>query len=121
MRTTKKETEGHTQEACMSKVLAIKDALEVLSGKWKLPIIISVSFGTKRFKQISRELNGITDKVLSKELKDLEVNQLIKRTVYDSFPPVVEYSITEHGKTLEKVVNELSIWGMSHRKKIIGR
>ena len=121
MATTKKQTVEHTQESCTGRVLAIKDALEVLNGRWKLPIILSVFFGTKRFKQISKELNGITDKVLSKELKDLEAHQLIKRTVYDAFPPVVEYSITEHGRTLEKVITELWHWGASHRKKIIGR
>jgi len=54
-------------------------------------------------------------------LKDLEVNQLIKREVYDSFPPTVEYSITPHGKSLENVINELRKWGVSHRKKIMGK
>lgn len=121
MATTKNQIIEHTQENCMGRVLAVKDALEVLSGRWKLPIILAVSFGTKRFNQISKELNGVTDKVLSKELKELELNQLIKRTVHDTFPPLVEYSITEHGKTLEKVITELSYWGTSHRKKIIGR
>lgn len=102
-------------------LLPVRDALEILSGKWKLPIIIALTFGTKRFKQISTEVQGITDKMLSKELKELEVNQLVKRTVIDTFPPTVEYSITEHGKSLEKVIEELRNWGMQHRKKIIGR
>jgi len=56
--------------------------------------------------------------MLSKELKEFEVNHLVKRTVYDTFPPTVEYSITEHGKSLEKVVAELRNWGLKHRKKI---
>ena len=86
-----------------------------------MPIIISLLFGNKRFRQISKDVNGITDKMLSKELKDLEVNKLITRKVYDTFPPTVEYSITEHGKTLEKVVSELMVWGKTHRKKIIGK
>jgi DNA-binding HxlR family transcriptional regulator len=125
MATTRKQTEEHTEEythaSCMGRVLAVKDALQVLSGRWKLPIILSISFGEKRFNQISKDLNGITDKVLSKELKELEANQLVKRTVYDRFPPVVEYSITDHGRTLEKVITELGHWGASHRKKIMGR
>ena len=58
--------------------------------------------------------------MLSKELKALEMNHLIKRTVYDTFPPTVEYSITEHGKSLEKVLAELGSWGTLHRKKIMG-
>lgn len=120
MAITKKKTEDHTQEECMTNVRAIKDALDVLHGRWKLPIMLTLSYGTRRFKQISKDLNGITDKVLSKELKDLEANQLITRTVYDAFPPVVEYAITEHGMTLKKVIKELGHWGAAHRKKIIG-
>ncbi len=111
----------HSLPECAKQILPVRDALEVLNGKWKLPIIISLTFGTKRFKQISKEINGITDKMLSKELKDLEVNLLVKRTVFDTFPPTVEYSITEHGHSLEKVISELRNWGIDHRKKITGR
>lgn len=107
------------QALCLTMILPVRDALEILNGRWKLPIIISVSFGPKRFKQISKEVGGITDKMLSKELKDLEVNKLVKRTVHDTFPPKVEYSITEHGKTLEKVIRELWTWGYEHRKVVI--
>lgn len=102
-------------------LLPVRDALEILSGKWKLPIIVALTFGKKRFKQISTEVQGITDKMLSKELKELEINQLVKRTIIDTFPPTVEYSITEHGKSLERVIEELRNWGMSHRKQIIGK
>ncbi len=59
--------------------------------------------------------------MLSKELKDLEINQLITRTVYDSFPPKVEYAITAHGESLDTVIGSLKIWGGQHRKKIIGK
>jgi len=114
-----KKKKEHSQQECTKMIIPVRDALQVLNGRWKLPIIISLSFGVKRFKQISNEINGITDRMLSKELKDLELNQLVKRTVYDSFPPTVEYSITEHGETLEKVISELRNWGLSHRKKII--
>ena len=107
-----------THKECRMILLPVRDALEILSGKWKLPVIISLSFGTKRFRQISKELGTITDKMLSKELKDLEINHLVKRTVYDTFPPTVEYSITAHGKSLEKVVTELRNWGLAHRKKV---
>ena len=82
---------------------------------------MTLSDGTKRFKQISKEVDGISDKMLSKELKELEINQLVKRTVYDTFPPTVEYSVTEHAWTLDKVVKELRDWGLVHRKKIIGK
>jgi len=105
---------------CQEIMLPIKDALEILKGKWKLPIIVSLSFGSKRFKEISREISGITDRVLSKELKELEMNYLLTRTVHDTFPPTVEYEITDHGLSLEKVIMELKDWGLKHRKKVIG-
>ncbi len=119
--TTSKIANSISHEECSAFMIPVRDALEVLNGKWKLPIIISLSFGNKRFKQISTELTGITDKMLSKELKQLEAHQLIKRTVYDTFPPTVEYAITPHGKSLKKVVAEIRRWGMDHRKKIIGK
>lgn len=118
MRTSKDE--ALSKHECTRAIMPVKDALEILSGKWKLPILVSLSFGEKRFKQISREVEGITDKMLSKELKELEINQLITRTVYDAFPPVVEYAITKHGESLYKVIGELQKWGIEHRKKIIG-
>ncbi len=59
--------------------------------------------------------------MLSKELKNLEINQLVKRTVYDSFPPTVEYSITKHGQSLDNVIAEPRDWGIEHRKKIMGK
>jgi DNA-binding HxlR family transcriptional regulator len=110
-----------TGKGCPKNMLSIRDALEALEGRWKLLILFSLSSGAKRFKQISKEVNGITDKVLSKELKSLEANKLIKRDVYDTFPPTVEYSITAHGQSLEKVIEELHYWGLAHRKKIIGK
>lgn len=116
---TKIETE-RTPENCGSFLLPIKDALDVLNGKWRLLIIGSLTFGNKRFRELARGIPGITDKMLSKELKDLEMNKLIKRTVHDSYSPVVEYSITEHGRTLHAAFQELHRWGSEHRKKIIG-
>ena len=102
-------------------MLPVHDALEVLNGKWKLPIIISLMFGNKRFSQIAREIPNITDKMLSKELRDLETNELVKRTVYDSIPVVVEYTLTDYGHTLESVIEVLRKWGADHRHRIMGQ
>lgn len=99
---------------------SIKDALEAVEGRWKLLILFSLSGGTKRFKQLSKEVGGITDKTLSKELKSLEANQLVRREVHNTFPPTVEYSITEHGMSLEKVLDELHFWGLRHRERVVG-
>lgn len=108
-------------KACTQLLMPVKDALEVLSGKWKLQIIIALTFGKKRFKEVSREIGGISDKMLSKELKEMERHQLIVRKVYDAFPPVVEYELTPHGKTLHKLIDNLRDWGNMHRKKIMGK
>ncbi len=104
---------------CSKRLLPVRDALDILSGKWKLQILISVSFGKKRFKQIQREIQGITPKVLSKELKDLEMNELVTRTVLNTSPITVEYEITPYGKTLNPLIEELYKWGNKHRKRII--
>ncbi len=106
---------------CTGMIRPVKDALEVLNGKWKLPIIIALSFGNKRFGEMSREIPKITDRMLSKELRDLEMNQLVKRTVYDTVPVVVEYSLTRYGESLEKVIDELRKWGTQHRKRIMNK
>lgn len=74
-----------------------------------------------RFNELSKALGSITDKTLSKELKSLESNELIIREEFDTFPPTVQYSITAHGMSLEKVLDELHFWGLAHRQKIMGK
>jgi DNA-binding HxlR family transcriptional regulator len=104
----------------MEMIRPVKDALDVLNGKWKLPIIISLSLGNKRFGEMAKEIPKITDRMLSKELRDLESNQLVKRTVYDTLPVTVEYSLTDYGESLDQVIAELRKWGIRHRKRIMG-
>jgi DNA-binding HxlR family transcriptional regulator len=65
------------------------------------------------------DVAGISNKMLSKELKELEINKLIKRSVLDTQPVTVQYTLTEHGKTLQTIINNLTDWGIEHRKKII--
>lgn len=108
-------------EQCTKALLPVKDALDVLSGKWKLQIILSLTFGKKRFKQIQREITGLTPKMLSKELKDLEMNDLAIRKVYDTTPVIVEYELSPYGRTLKPLIGELHKWGTKHRKRIISR
>lgn len=106
---------------CLMTMLPIRDALDVISGKWKIMILVSIKFKNKRFREIERSIPKITSKVLAKELKDLEQHKLIKRTVYDDYPVVIEYTLTDYAKSLEKVMKELHSWGVNHRKKIIGK
>ncbi|MBG9377507.1 helix-turn-helix transcriptional regulator [Panacibacter sp. DH6] len=106
---------------CLGALLPIRDALDAIHGKWKLLIYIAVSNGNNRFREIERSIPGISSKVLAKELKELEEHQLIKRTVYDATPALVEYTVTEYSKSLEVVLQALNTWGTNHRKKIMGK
>ncbi len=110
-----------TKTECLARMLTVRDALDVISGKWKILIIISIMSGHRRFREIERSIPKISSKVLAKELKDLEEHQLIKRTVYDESPVLVEYTATDYVFTLDKVIEELHNWGANHRKKILGK
>lgn len=102
-------------------VLAVNDTMNVLSGKWKLPIIGSLLYGKKRFKELEREIPKITPRMLSKELKDLELNGIVNRTVYDTTPVTVEYELTKGGNSLKAVLEVMVEWGLQHRKNTIGK
>jgi DNA-binding HxlR family transcriptional regulator len=102
------------------RIMGIRDAIEVISGKWKVQIIGTLLFGgKKRFMDLIREVDGIAAKMLSKELQDLETHQLVKRTVMETKPITVEYEITEYGKSLEPVIMSIADWGFGHRRKIM--
>lgn len=105
---------------CLRNVRGIKDTQDLLSGKWKISIIGALYFNGKfRFMDLGRHLEGIAPKVLSKELKDLEMNHLIKRTVKDTMPITVEYELTPQGKSLDKVIEAMCEWGIKYRNSII--
>ena len=100
-------------------ILAVKDTINVINGKWKLPIISSLLFGKKRFKELEREIPKITPRMLSKELRDLEANAMVKRTVYDTVPVKVEYKLTPSGESFSKVLGVMLEWGLEHREKTL--
>jgi DNA-binding HxlR family transcriptional regulator len=114
---------GKIEELCEDhshRMLAMRDAMDVLGGKWRLPIVGILSFkGKMRFTDILRSVNGIGAKMLSKELQDLEANKLLTRTVKQTKPITVEYEITEYGKTLIGLITEIVNWGLAHREKIM--
>lgn len=101
-------------------VMAVNDTMNVINGKWKLPIIGSLLFGKKRFKELEREIQKITPRMLSKELKDLEMNGIITRTVYNTIPVTVEYELTKSGELFKNVLDVMVEWGLQHRKDVIG-
>lgn len=103
------------------RLLAINDAMDVLSGKWKIQLMGLLLFkGKMRFMELLRHLDGIGAKMLSKELQNLEANQIITRTVLQTKPVTVEYEVTPYGRSLEAVILSIVDWGMNHRKKIMG-
>jgi DNA-binding HxlR family transcriptional regulator len=114
----KSETQANT---CKEQLRAIDDTMDILSGKWKIRIIGALHFGNMRFMELQREIGGIGSKMLSKELRELEINELVSRTVYDTKPVTVEYGITDYGKTLQSIIGEMAKWGTQHRRRIISR
>jgi DNA-binding HxlR family transcriptional regulator len=114
------ECKPNFQQDRKKEMMAIHDAMDVLNGKWKMYIISSICHYTKRrFSDILNDVPGISNKMLSKELKELETNKLIERTVLDTHPVTVQYALTKHGKTLQTIIENLTSWGMEHRKEII--
>jgi DNA-binding HxlR family transcriptional regulator len=113
-----KKTTAEEHSKCTEILKPVRDSLDVLSGKWKLPIIIALTFGEKRFTEITKEVHGITDKMLSKELRDLELNGLVMRNIEDSYPVKVTYALTPHSKTLRPVIDSLKNWGIMHKEKL---
>lgn len=104
---------------CTKHINSVEDAIYVLGGKWKLRIIIALFSGHTRFNELQRTIKGISARVLSNELKQLELNGLLKRVVQaDQTPVVVEYVYTDYALTLKDVVAALADWGQKHKKKI---
>ncbi len=110
------------KEERKKQMMAIQDSMDVLSGKWKIAIISSIClFNKRRFSDVLNDVAGISNKMLSKELKELEMNKLIKRTVLDTQPITVQYELTKHGKSLQTIIQNLTDWGVQHRKEIVGK
>ena len=117
----KKKAVINESPVCQVRIQAISDTMSILSGKWKFHILGTLIQGNKLgFMDLLREIEGIGSKMLSKELQDLEVNQLVSRTVMNTKPITVEYAVTEYGATLSPVINELVKWGIDYRESVYG-
>ncbi|MCI9845980.1 winged helix-turn-helix transcriptional regulator [Flavobacterium pectinovorum] len=111
------ENKEFTQE-CNTVLMAVSDALYAIGGKWKLMIIIAMARGNKRFTEIQRQVTGISARVLSSELKELEQNGFIIKKVAVGYPVSIEYDLLPYSQTLEEVVGAMTKWGIQHREKI---
>lgn len=95
---------------CENKLTSLQFILQVLGGKWKIHILQKLYFGKKRFKELEREVTGISPKMLIKELKDLERIKIINRQTFNTVPITVEYSLTTEGLTLKPILDQLMTW-----------
>ncbi|WP_276481062.1 winged helix-turn-helix transcriptional regulator [Paraflavitalea pollutisoli] len=112
----------HLTSQCMSVLHNVDDALYVIGGKWKLRIIVALADGPLRFNELQRTITGISPRVLSNELKDLEQNGFVNRTVDNTTTPAsVVYERTKYSETLRDVIGALATWGATHRKKLMQR
>lgn len=109
-----------TAQKCSENLSSVEDAIYVIGGKWKLKIIIVLQeIGNIRFNELQRTIPGISARVLSNELKDLELNGFVKRVVHaEQTPVVVEYISTDYSRTLKSVIMALSEWGRMHKANI---
>ena len=107
-----------SSKECTRSLAAVGDAIYAIGGKWKLRIILALRDGNKRFNELQRTIPGISAKVLSNELKELELNGFVKRNVSAQTAVTAEYGITDYSDTLGDVLHALREWGTMHREKI---
>jgi DNA-binding HxlR family transcriptional regulator len=96
------------------KSCSLKEVLDIIGGKWAMPIIYILSKGKLRFKEIERSIEGINTRMLVKELKNMESNDIVTREVFATVPPTVEYALTEKGMELLPSIKSLHKWGQDY-------
>ncbi|MDQ0243304.1 DNA-binding HxlR family transcriptional regulator [Bacillus fengqiuensis] len=98
--------------------IGVEAALEVIGGKWKVVILCHLTKGTRRTSELKKLMPGITQKMLTQQLRELEEDGVILRTVYNQVPPKVEYSLTDYGWSLEQILDLLCAWGEHHIERV---
>jgi DNA-binding HxlR family transcriptional regulator len=109
------ENTAHISDECKRHFKAIRDTQDVLNGKWKMLIMAMLGSEKKRYLELQRLVAGIGPKMLTKELQDLEINGLISRTVMQTKPVTVEYALTDYGRSLKPIMDDMAQWGKNHR------
>ncbi len=94
----------------------VETTLHVISGRWKTVVLFHLFDGTKRFSELLRAMGGITQKMLTQQLREMERDGVVRRRVYPQVPPKVEYSLTSLGHSLKPVVEAMSRWGLRHNQ-----
>lgn len=102
-------------------VCGMSVAIDVVGGKWKLHLMWVLGEGPQRFGQIRRMLEGVSEKVLAENLRQLEASGVVRREIFPEIPPRVEYSLTPLGEELAVALRPLEQWGDRNRGQILGR
>ncbi|MUT66498.1 helix-turn-helix domain-containing protein [Paenibacillus sp. NEAU-GSW1] len=100
--------------------ISVEASLEVIGGKWKCVILCHLTHGKRRTNDLKRLMPGITQKMLTQQLRELEQDGIVNRIVYQQVPPKVEYELTEYGDSLRPILNALCAWGDRHIEKEYG-
>ena len=97
----------------------LEKTLSIISSKWKILIIRDLQVGERRFSELRRSLTGISQKMLTQSLKEMEKDGLIKRTVFAEVPPRVMYSLTKKGESLKAILESMADWGENYQKYVV--
>ncbi len=95
----------------------VETTLSLIGDKWKVLILRDLLPGTKRFGELKKSIGGVSQKVLTAQLRDMEENGLVSRKVYPEVPPRVEYSLTELGRSLKPILDAMQDWGNEYKSK----
>ncbi|ETT52714.1 winged helix-turn-helix transcriptional regulator [Paenibacillus polymyxa] len=98
----------------------VQAMLELVGGKWRILILHQLISGKKRTSELRRAIPGITQKVLTQQLRELEKNEIIHRIIHPQIPPKVEYELTEYGLTLQDIIDRICLWGENHLDRVYG-
>ncbi len=107
-----------SERRCQTFVSGLDAAIDVVGGKWKVLILWNLSSGAKRFGELKRALDGVSEKMLVQHLRELERDEVVHREVHPAVPPKVEYSLTGVGSTLIEALRPLGAWGCEHKTRL---
>jgi DNA-binding HxlR family transcriptional regulator len=108
-----KKSESKKKVSC-----PVETTLKIIGGRWKVLILRELFTGIKRFSELQRALTGITQKMLTQQLREMETDGIISREVYPVIPPKVEYSLTPLGESLQPIIDEMHNWGLHYEENV---
>lgn len=115
----RKETStNHLNEKRINASCGMAYSLKIVGGRWKPAILCRIAYGTMRYSELKKSIEGISERMLVNQLRELENDQVIERIVYAEVPPRVEYRLTELGETMKPMLTAMSDWGNLHRKQV---